>query len=361
LASARRDSILRLLQARGSVRVSELAETLDVAEMTVRRDLVAMDKAGLLRRTHGGAEALDADAGAVVQPSNGKAIHPAARTKRIGMLVPDMNFYWPEVARGAEQAANDAGYLLALRVGSYETVDERPTLAPLYDDPDVVGVLAVIRTDSPNYAQVAEWLQNQDKPTVLVERDARHGQYAEPFESVVSDHEYGAGLGIHYLAELGHKRVGGAVCAGSPHREKIRAGWREAAKSHDLEIGVDVLIPSNTSPEFPGELKKLVKRIKQTGTTGILAHSDPEAMALVQALQEAGLSVPEDVSVLSYDDGIAELFTPALTAIHPPRSSLGLTSVEMLLSRIADPGLPVRKASLIPSLVVRGSTAGPRS
>jgi len=67
--------------------------------------------------------------------------------------------------------------------------------------------------------------------------------------------------------------------------------------------------------------------------------------------------VPEDLSVVAYDDEVAQLFTPALTAISPPRGGVGAAAVDLLARRLADPSRPVHRVSLSPTLKARESTA----
>ena len=91
-----------------------------------------------------------------------------------------------------------------------------------------------------------------------------------------------------------------------------------------------------------------------------MVHSDPEAMAFVDLALNRGISVPHDLSVIAYDDEVAELFTPALTAVSPPRGSVGQAAVDLLVRRLEDPRRPVHRVVLNPHLNVRGSTAPPR-
>ena len=83
-------------------------------------------------------------------------------------------------------------------------------------------------------------------------------------------------------------------------------------------------------------------------------------MAFVDLALNRGISVPDDLSVIAYDDEVAQLFTPALTAVSPPREAVGEAAVDLLVKRLADPSRPVHRVVLSPRLNVRGSTAPPR-
>ena len=90
-----------------------------------------------------------------------------------------------------------------------------------------------------------------------------------------------------------------------------------------------------------------------------LVHSDPEAMAVIDLALNRGVSVPGGLSIASYDDEIAQLFSPALTAVCPPRAAIGEAALDLLADRIADPARPTRRVILSPCLNVRDSTAPP--
>ena len=108
------------------------------------------------------------------------------------------------------------------------------------------------------------------------------------------------------------------------------------------------LAPDRHRPEFAKAISEVVDTALASGTTALLAHSDPEAFAIVQNAQDRGLSVPGDLSVVAYDDEVAGLFSPALTAVRPPRSAVGHAAVDLLAKRIEDPSRPVHRVAISP-------------
>ena len=153
---------------------------------------------------------------------------------------------------------------------------------------------------------------------MLVERDAVSPDGA-PIESVTTDHALGAMLAARHLASLGHRRVGLVLSRNSPTSRKIAAGWQQAVA--DLELGparhVETVLPDRSSPDFTSEVNTALDALMDAGITGLLVHSDPEAMAVVDLALNRGISVPEDLSIIAYDDEVAQLFTPALTECSP--------------------------------------------
>lgn len=208
-----------------------------------------------------------------------------------------------------------------------------------------------------------DWLHDSGLPFVPAERDAVCGPDRTPAESVTTDHALGAVLAARHLAQLGHRKVGLFISRNSPTSRKIIAGWSTACRELGLTPGehVERILPDRRDPRFSGAVDAVLDAVLEAGVTALLVHSDREAMAIIDVALARGLSVPEDLSVVAYDDEVADLFTPALTAVTPPRSSLGRAAVETLLARIADPSRPVHRTVLSPSFNSRLSTAPPRT
>ena len=358
LAPARRARILEALTRDKTIRLSDLTEELGVTPVTLRRDLAQLENEGLLVRVHGGAVAVEQE---LAPPPIWDA--PERTTGTIGVLVPSLDYYWPGVVRGIEAAARRLGLGTVLRGASYELQDERPALERLVRTEDVSGFILAPNTDTVHAQDVIQWLAESGRPHVLVERDALLLPSHEPVESVRSDHALGAASAARHLAELGHKRVGLILSRTSPTSRKIAAGWHDACLELGLTTvpGFEALLPDRRTPEFSATVDGALDTALSGGLTALLVHSDPEAMAIIDLALNRGISVPDDLSIVAYDDEIAQLFSPALTAVSPPRRAVGEAAVDLLAKRIADPTRPVSRVVLSPTLNVRESTAPPRT
>lgn len=352
LQVARRARLLEHLQRDGVLRVSDLTEALGASTVTIRRDIAQLASEGLVRRVHGG----------VALPVEGAPLDPDDPSSgSIGMLVPSLDYYYPHVARGAEEAARELDLRIVLRGSSYQTEDDRPQIARLVDQ-GVDALIVAPRMDAPTAQQTIEWLAGVGLPVVLLERTATAGPHHAHLESVVSDHAQGAGMAVRHMAGLGHRKVGVVLSALSPTSRHIHRGWRETA----IELGLDVTatvdqkVPDARSPESEAALDAALDRALATGTTALLVHADAEAIALIQRCEERRLSIPGDLSVIAYDDEVAGLFSTALTAVRPPRRSIGRAAVRLAADRLADPGRPTHRILISPSLQIRDSVAAPR-
>ncbi|HWK93129.1 MAG TPA: substrate-binding domain-containing protein [Luteimicrobium sp.] len=364
LPVTRRAQLLDALHRDGTVRVSDLTEALGVSAITIRRDIAQLADEGLVERVHGGASLVQQD-GAL--DDDDVLASPASRLlpsgMRLGILVPSLDYYWPGVVQGAREAASELDMTVILRGSSYEAADERPQLRRLVERLGADALVIAPRADVPAAAATAEWLHETGLPTVLVERTATYGPYHAAIESVVTDHALGASMAVRHLAGLGHERIGIVVARQSPTGPHVHRGWLESMSESGLDVGstVDAAVPDSRSQEWDAELDAVLDRCLATRTTALLVHADPEAMALVQRWEDRGLSVPGDLSVVAYDDEAAGLFSPPLTAVRPPRRSIGRAAVELAAARLADPDRPAHRLVISPSLRVRESTAAPAS
>lgn len=360
LQVSRRAQMLEALQRNGTLRISDLSAALGAAAVTIRRDIALLAAEGLVRRVHGGVTLIAPEE--TPSPSSEEVFAadvPAGRT--LGMLVPSLDYYWPDVARGAEEAARELNMRLILRGSSYETEDDRPQLARLVERMNVDGLVIAPRMDAPTSRRTIEWLASTGVPVVLLERTATAGPHHEVLESVVTDHAQGAAMAVRHLASLGHRKVGLVLVRHSPTGPHLHRGWVEASMECGIDIHdtVDVDVADAIEPDRDGTFDRALDRCLATGTTALLVHADAEAIALVQRCEERHLVVPRDLSIVAYDDEVAGLFSPPLTAVRPPRRSIGRAAVRLVADRFADPDRPAHRVTISPSLRIRESTAPP--
>ncbi|MGZ0712667.1 substrate-binding domain-containing protein (plasmid) [Coraliomargarita sp. W4R53] len=359
LAPTRHARILAALAEHGTIRSSELIAELGVTPVTLRRDLAQLELDGKLTRVHGGAV-----------PTEGSFLTPQRSEREafndnhsIAVLVPTLDYYWPSIIDGIESEARRHGLNVQVRTASYETQDERPILERILRNDRPAGLIVAFNAGTEHSADVVKWLRQCGVPSVLAEREASYPPGGAPVEGAGSDHALGGFLAAQHLAQLGHRKVGLVVARQSPTSRKIAAGWYAACR--DLGLAptqhFETLLPHRNTKEFSVAVNATLDRALELGMTALLVHSDPEAMAFVDMALNRGLAVPGDLSLMSYDDEVAERFTPALTAVRPPREAVGAAALDLLVRRIAEPDRPVHRVSLNPSLSLRSTTAPPQA
>jgi DNA-binding LacI/PurR family transcriptional regulator len=180
------------------------------------------------------------------------------------------------------------------------------------------------------------------------------------------DNAFGIGTAINHLASLGHREI--ALIKGPEGSGDTEERWKAAlATCKRLGVRVDPrltvqlerLDPPGTRHAEEGRIaaEGLLRRGKRF--TALVAFNDISALGAMTALREAGRKVPEDVSVIGFDDiEFASLSFPALTTIRQPMHEMGVTAAELLLRKLANDE-SVRNMRVRPELIVRSSTCPP--
>ncbi|GGG13426.1 LacI family transcriptional regulator [Rhodococcoides trifolii] len=192
-------------------------------------------------------------------------------------------------------------------------------------------------------------------PTVVV---ASRDLELPHVDVVANDDRAGTGLAVEHLLALGHRQIThiagsfGAVAA-------IRAGaYREVMESHGLGSRVAVELCDMTEE---GGYRAAVRALAApTKPTALYAVNDIAAVGAMTACQELGVAVPQDVSVVGYDNtSVAQLRHVWLTSVDNASADLGVRAARALLARIDEPGSPAALELVDPRLHIRGSTSAP--
>ncbi|MFI1583640.1 substrate-binding domain-containing protein [Embleya sp. NPDC020630] len=357
LAEQRQELILRTARERGSVKVVEIAEELGVSLVTVRRDVTALVASGLLARVHGGATLPHARPAA---PTPGRPPANGHDGPTIGMLVPSATYYFPEVVRGARDAVEAIGGRLVLGISRYLPAEDRDQVDQLLRG----GVDGLLLTPSraPGPGGEDAWMGHLPVPVVLVERRAEIGSGLEHLDRVASDHALGAAQAVRRLGTLGHRRILLVARLGSPTTPAVHAGYTAAMAALGLTppdpAGVETPHPGEDADGFDRAVTRVIEAARTGAATAALVHNDQDALLLVSRLRAAGLDVPGDLALIAYDDEVAALADPPLSAIAPAKHEVGRVAVELLAARLADgdEGRAPRHISLVPRLRLRATT-----
>jgi DNA-binding LacI/PurR family transcriptional regulator len=200
-------------------------------------------------------------------------------------------------------------------------------------------------------------LEAPSLPTVAV---AGH-QTVKGVTNVVLDHVQAATLALSHLASLGHRRI--AFMRGNPLSSDSTDRWKAICQvaqkigvTIDPELTVQIDMDDPTPQLGYPFAKHLLARKKPF--TALFAYNDISAIGAIRALQERGLRVPEDVSVMGFDDIPGAAFnTPTLTTVRQPLARMGQVAAQTLLERIAGRDDYPPEIAIEPELVVRESTA----
>jgi DNA-binding LacI/PurR family transcriptional regulator len=268
----------------------------------------------------------------------------------LGVMISDFhNPFFADVVSGLEDQAQAEGYRLIMNTGRRVTSEEEEAIESLIELQVDGLVLAGARVPIRVVERAARFL-----PVVLVSRSSKKPN----IDVVVNDDRLGAGLAVDHLAGLGHRRIAHIDGGNGANAVPRRLGYEAAMRRLGLEDRVQVVRSAFTAEAGAEGVHELCRR--QEPPTAIFACNDLAAIGALGALQQRGLRVPDDVSVVGYDDtSLASLRQIDLTTIHQPRIEMGRTAVEVLLERIRAERTRARRVVMPPQLVIRGTTAPP--
>jgi len=274
----------------------------------------------------------------------------SSRTHTVGMMIPNnSNPYFAEIIRGIEDTCFAAGFNVIL-CNSDDDPHKQAAYVRVLSEKQVDGLIVLSSGGDP---ELLDTLRGAPMPQVVVDREI--DDLAADLVEV--DHEGGARLAVEHLVSLGHARI--ACIAGplalSPARQRVQ-GWRSALQAAGLACD-DALVADGgftAAGGFAAMRALLVYR-----PSAVFASNDLMAIGAICAAAEAGLRVPQDVSMIGFDDiALAAYSNPPLTTIAQPKHQTGELAAQLLMQRIAQPGRPLQREILRPSLVLRRSAAG---
>jgi DNA-binding LacI/PurR family transcriptional regulator len=176
-----------------------------------------------------------------------------------------------------------------------------------------------------------------------------------PFPRVSCDDGAAAEQAMGHLHSLGHTRIGLVLgLPGHVPSERKLAGAQAFAQRSGISLADDQIVRGLYSLESG---QAATTRLLKTGVTGIVCASDPLALGAIRAVRRAGLRVPEDVSVVGFDDSaLMNCTDPPLTTVRQPIESMGRAAIDLLAGLIGGARLAPDELLFEPELVVRGST-----
>jgi LacI family transcriptional regulator len=280
------------------------------------------------------------------------------RTKTIALVMTDIsNPFFTTIARGVEDTARASGYAVMF-CSTYESQAEEDAYVRVLIQRRIDGVLLVPAAGT---GESLRLLQEHLMPVVVLDRHVKSANVDE----VRGDSEAGAYSAVRHLIDLGHRRI--AVLTGpsgvSSSSDRV-AGYERALLEEHLG-GEDELIAYGEFNETSGfEMMREILALNPP-PTAVFAANNFIAFGAVRALREAGLSIPEDMSIVVFDDlPPGWVLDPSLTVISQPAYEIGRQAAELMLARLAgDSPAGARTVVLPTELIVRRSTAapGPRS
>ncbi len=250
------------------------------------------------------------------------------KTMTAGIIIPDIsNPYYAEIVRGIQDMADHHGYAVILL-----NTDRKPDriMKQIYflREKAVDGIIfsgGIIHGE-----KILSSLKELEGRVVVI------GRHKANFPAVTIDNAGGAMKAVQHLIDLNHKRIGfiGGPDKSTSSRERI-SGYKTALVQNGLAVDKDLIRKGDLTPMSGYVSAKELVRIK--GITAILTANDQMAFGAIRAAKEQGIMVPEDLSVVGFDNiPFSSYFVPSLTTVEIPMYQIGAASLEMLVNLISN-------------------------
>lgn len=276
-------------------------------------------------------------------------------SKTLGLIIPDItNGYFAEMASVIEANCALNGYSLIL-CSTNDIPEQDVKYVNLLLERSIDGVLLVMAVNSLNNCveECLHLLHEAEVPVLLLDREWRGGGVV----NVISNNEQGGYLACSHLLELGHRRIG---CITGPLRvqssQKRLDGYARALREHGVACDAGLILEGDY---HTGSGYELCGHLLEQDVTAIFSCNDMMALGVYKKLREKGLRVPQDISLIGYDNlNFTDFLEVPLTTVSQPAPLLGDMALSKMLQMLR--GEKPEDTVFLPELVVRSSTAPPK-
>jgi LacI family transcriptional regulator len=335
------------------ITIYDIAQTCGVSITTV--SLVLNNRPGITQETR--TKVLDTAArlGYMVRPPT--ASTRCGRLSRLGLIIkaepnlsPQANPFYSKIIMGIEEACRHNGISMLFATLPVDENNHPVQFPTLLNSEEVDGLLMVGAFVDKTILSVNS---RRDKPVILVDSYSD----TETYDTIISDNFRAAYQAVEYLIKKGHHHI---AMAGSepdayPSFKDRRNGYLRALKENRIsEVYFANFNLNENKPAGYEEIKRMLAADPQI--TAIVGVNDDAAVMVLQAAKEMGLRVPEDISVVGYDDTyLATNASPMLTTLHVDTVGMGRAAVQLLGFRLENPDTARMTLTIHPYLVERAS------
>ena len=275
--------------------------------------------------------------------------------KAVGVLVPDIaNPFFAQVIRGMEEIARKRGFTLILGCTSYDLEEEEHQIKLLVNQ-FIDGLIFFCGYDSFEHIKK---VYNNNIPVVVVDREIGHKE----IPSVLVNNALAMESAVDYLVKLGHREIG-YISFSFDNQTTVRKryeGYCNGLSKNNIPFNPDISIINdsirlNETIGTYNIIKKLLKR--KEVPTSFVTLADGVAIGLIQSLKELGYKIPNDISVVGFNNEVISRFSdPPLTTVKQPKKLMGKTAMSLLIDIIEGKEIKNKNIVLPTEVIVRGST-----
>lgn len=276
--------------------------------------------------------------------------------KSIGIIIKDLNYpFYTSIATGAKEYANNKGYSVIITSSENDHECEKK-FTHLFSSKDIKGAIIAPLVEGTAEIEHLFKLKMINYPFVLLE-DVKGIQA----NVVAIDNLKAIKKAVKYLIDGGHTKI--VHFAGplqSTHTQERIEGFRHAFSESPLVFNKEMIvyIGSRYEDSYTNTMKYFENRNRENFPTAIVCFNDQQALAVITALKELNIRVPDDISIIGNDDiYYARLYPVPLTTIRAPQQEIGRKAAEILIRNIESPSiLPNERVILETEFIIRDST-----
>lgn len=272
-------------------------------------------------------------------------------THIISLVIPDIcNPYFPEVSRGIQSVADERGYIVVL-CNTGQNIQREKDFYEILSRQKVEGIII---NPSGSTNRELNLLQQIDIPIVLISSQTN----LTNFDMVMVDNELGAETAVEHLIHLGHRRIGLVGGSHSVSSGKQRYyGFLHGMQKNGVPVIDELITEGSFDHEGGYECMNKLLALPQK-PTAVFATNDMMAIGAMSAIFEAGFKVPEDISIIGFDDiSFSKMTYPKLTTVSQPKFQTGEVAAKLLFERIEKNNkIEPRRVVLQHDLIIRETT-----
>lgn len=276
------------------------------------------------------------------------------RSHMVGLVIPDItNPFFPEVARGVQDAAFEADYNVFLCNSNEAATSQisfmRNVEMSVYQSLVAQGVDGIVTFPQIDDAELRRFADSF-RPIVLINRHLEHPNV----DSMQADLSYGAQLATNHLIKSGHTRIGMVTNVLTSEDARRTRGFINTMQENHLPV--DRIIAGE--PTLAGGYQAVQQLLTDfPDTTALFTYNDMVGLGAIRACNDLGLDVPSDVSIIGFDDiELSSMYTPALSTVRINKYEMGRRALRRLVHLIDNPGSPLPQETIPVKLILRESS-----
>ncbi|MEH7119818.1 GntR family transcriptional regulator [Neobacillus vireti] len=284
---------------------------------------------------------------------------PNTNTKNIGVITTYISDYiFPSIIKGIESYLTEQGYSLTFACTDNDIEKEKQCLQSMLNR-NIDGLIVEPTKSSSYNPNINFFFEFEQSKIPYLMINQFYPQLVPPH--IIVNDQKGGFIATEHLINLGHQKIMGIFKADDLQGVYRMQGFIKAHRENNLTLSPELIINFSTEEQHHLLIDKVKKLLltSETMPTGIICYNDQVAISVLNCLRELNLRVPEDISIVGFDDSfLAEATETKLTSVTHPKIELGIQAAKWIVSAVENQNIKGNEHSIVyePELVLRNST-----